>query len=327
NDPLLGFFVGWIRVLAEKFDVVEVICLGVGAYSLPSHVTVRSLGKERGFSKLRYLWRFYRFFSTGYKDAEYVFFHMGAIMNVLAFPFFILSRFSGPKFVWWKAHGHINWFGRLASVGVDEVVTSTASGYPIDTSKRRIIGQAIDTDLFTFDPAVTRDEKHVVFVGRLMPIKQLEVFVDVARALESHGYTFSVIGPVGDEAYCAGLRQSAADTNIAWLGSRTQMELVEVYQTAGVFLNTSLTHSMDKTVLEAILCGCIPLTANRAFASMLGPHGLYTKTQSAEQYQTIITGLGADPRTDIRTRLRAEVMKEHSLLTLPDRIFTVSSQI
>ena len=322
SDPILGFMVGWILELSKSFKEVHVICLQLGTHTLPSHIHVHSLGKESGANRLKYLWRFYRYFSTHVRETEYVFFHMGAVMNILAIPFFILSRFGGPTFMWWKAHGRINWVGRLASLFTDQVLTSTASGFPIDIQKRRIIGQAIDTTRFTFDPAAARKEKHVIFVGRIMPIKQLEVFIEVARQMEPRRYTFSIVGPVGDEAYYAGLQQSAADTNIEWVGPRSQSELVSVYQQSGVFLNTSLTHSMDKTVLEAILCGCIPLTANRAFRGLLGPHGLYTEQATVEQYVTMISGISTMPKAALRATLQSEVTKAHSLNTFSDRVFS-----
>ena len=44
----LGFFHEWIEALATTADQVEVIALEVGAYDLPEHVRVHSLGKESG---------------------------------------------------------------------------------------------------------------------------------------------------------------------------------------------------------------------------------------------------------------------------------------
>ena len=325
NDPILGFFHGWLLEFAKHFSEIHVICLKQGQYELPENVYVYSLGKELGVSRIRYGWRFYKYFIHIFFKVrvDIVFYHMGAIYNVLAVPFFMLRSWYQTRFLWWKAHGHINRFGRFALWFCDEVVTSTASGFPIKSKKRHIVGQAIDTTLFHIDEKIERKAKHVIYVGRIAPIKQLETFIDIARVLEPVGYTFSVAGPAYDEGYFEGLRQQAADTSIDWLGPKTQSELVGLYQQTDIFLNTSLTHSMDKTVLEAILCGCIPVTANQAFRELLEPHGLFLSSPSVHTYTTVLTGLSSSNRPEVRRALAEEVAQLHSLDTFTERVFDV----
>ena len=61
NDPVLGFFHTWIKELATKFESIEVICLEKGHFDLPQNVTVYSLGKEHGVTRLGYIKNFFRF--------------------------------------------------------------------------------------------------------------------------------------------------------------------------------------------------------------------------------------------------------------------------
>jgi glycosyltransferase involved in cell wall biosynthesis len=246
---------------------------------------------------------------------------MGAIFTILAAPFFLMRKLRGVRFLWWKAHGHINWVGRFASFFCDEVVTSTESGFPIALAKRRIVGQAIDTTRFALPQSdQERDQKHIIFVGRVASIKHIEVFITVARVLKDDGYTFSVIGPHDDTAYAETLMHSAEGLPVTFVGSKTQQELVSLYQQASILLNTSLTHSMDKTVLEAMLCGCLPITANHAFETLLSPFGLYADTQDAARYVEMIR-MNTEVPTERRAQLREEVVKVHSLDTFVDRVF------
>src|SRR5581483_12297211 len=76
NDPVLGFFHGWLREFANHFEFITVIALGVGEYELPQNVRVLSLGKESGVSKLKYLSRFYKYIWQERKNYEKVFVHM-----------------------------------------------------------------------------------------------------------------------------------------------------------------------------------------------------------------------------------------------------------
>jgi len=40
NDGVLGFVHGWLEKLADEFESIVVVCLGVGTYNLPGNVSV-----------------------------------------------------------------------------------------------------------------------------------------------------------------------------------------------------------------------------------------------------------------------------------------------
>jgi glycosyltransferase involved in cell wall biosynthesis len=333
NDPILGFFHGWIREFAQHFERIDVICLRKGEYALPAHVHVHSLGKEGGESNLKYLARFYCFFSTvffGIK-VDYVFFHMGAIYNILAFPFFIFRKIFGTKFYWWKAHGHINWVGRLALRCVNCVYTSTESGFPIATKKRVVVGQAIDTTRFTAE-GVSNDgakKNEIIFVGRITPIKRIEDLIQTVAILHEKGIvcTATIVGPIVDEAYYTKMLKLIESLQLAerirFVGTRTQEELVSLYRDARFFLNTSMTQSMDKVVLEAILCGVIPITGNKAFDALLSSYGLYLEKPTPELYAETIMNVAHSDTQKLSMKLRETVACSHSLHTFTHRVFGI----
>jgi glycosyltransferase involved in cell wall biosynthesis len=253
---------------------------------------------------------------------------MGAIYNILGAPFFFLRHIYRTKFYWWKAHGYINTMGKIALLFVDDVFTSTESGFALPSKKKHVIGQAIDTTFFTEDGEKARSRK-VIFVGRVMRVKHIETFIETAALLLRNEDTlhFEIIGPVGDEAYFAELKKKITDLGIgervAFLGPKNQEELISIYQSALIFLNTSLTHSMDKTVLEGILCGCVPVTGNRAFADLLTNEGLYIEEPTPERYAEKITQLLLGDLSPTRMRLREKVVSLHSLNTFTHRIFGI----
>ncbi len=61
NHQNLGFFVHWIRAFAVACEHVTVLANEVGTYDLPKNVTVLSMGKERGVSRL---WRYVTFLTS-----------------------------------------------------------------------------------------------------------------------------------------------------------------------------------------------------------------------------------------------------------------------
>ena len=331
NHPILGFFHGWVEEFSKHFSEVHVICLQKGEHTLPPHVYVYSLGKEDGESNLKYLYRFYKYFGKIFFSVrvDFVFFHMGAIFNIIASPFFLLRKIWGTKFYWWKAHGHINVIGKLALCFVDRVYTSTESGFSVDTPKRHVAGQAIDVGQFVMPSPSAERHAEVIFVGRIMPVKRIEDVLETAALLhEKYPHVrYTIIGPIGDEAYYETLKAQCAQNNLSdfvhFAGTKLQSELVPIYQHARVLLNTSVTHSMDKTVLEAMLCGCIPVTGNRAFAELLLVHGLYKEDCTPASYAEIISSVFDRDVSRLQEVLHEKVAQGHSLQTFPSRIFGV----
>lgn len=333
NHPILGFFVSWIREFSKNFDEVHVVALEVGIYNLPSNVTVYSLGKEDGENNLKYLWRFYLYFLKifFFTRVDYVLFHMGAIYNILAAPFFLCRHFFDTKFFWWKTHGHINWQGRLALSFVDRVYTASAESFPINTKKRHVVGHAIDVELFSPFGNIMR-EKRILFTGRLTRSKRIEVIVELAKFLKERGVEVPVriIGPVIDKDYVNSLKELVQnhelDDLVTFLPPLNQPELIKEYEAAEIFINPSNTGSIDKTVLEAMAMGAIPLTDNPAFMRMLGEFQLFTKKGDSENLLTSvlrILDLPNEVKNDLRNKLRNIVMSQHSLKTLSQRIFPV----
>jgi glycosyltransferase involved in cell wall biosynthesis len=329
NDPILGFFHEWLLEFAKHFERIDVICLRKGAYDLPPHVHVYSLGKEEGESRVKYLIRFYRFFAYVFfrVRVDYVFFHMGAIYNILAAPFFSVRYFFGTTFYWWKAHGRINRIGRFALSFVDTVYTSTESGFPVATSKKRVVGQAINECTFTLPPE-GGERNGILYVGRVTGIKRIEDLIATAGLLRDQGHPlpFTIVGPFENEAYEKQLRTQCTSLNlkewVTFLGPRTQEEIRKEYWKHSLFLNTSQTQSMDKTVLEAMLSGCVPITANVAFADLLSEEGLYVPNAIPEVYAESIVRLSGSRLTELRHRLRTLVVEKHALNTFTKRIFS-----
>lgn len=331
NHPILGFFHGWLFEFSKHFDHIDVICFEAGEHSLPSHVHIHELGKRAGKSKFVQLVTFYSHFYRAYKSQpDYVFFHMGAIMNVLAAPFYIFTKLKRSRqtvFLWWKTHGRINIIGRLALNCVDQVITATIESFPINTKKKKVVGHAVDTIQFSCN-LLEKKPTTLLYVGRVAPIKHLESFIDTAAALRAATpeTTALIIGGADDVGYLQSLTVQAQKLGLSpdvFAGTRTQAELGNEYCQAQFFLNPSRTDSMDKTVLEAMACGVVPLTANRAFKDMLEPLGLYHSENNPEWYADRIQVLLHEDTTELRQKLRAIVVEHHSIGTLTKRIFNV----
>ncbi len=331
NDPILGFFHRWIEEFAKHFEHIYVICLNKGEYSLPPNVSVYSLGKETGGNRIMYLVRFYRFFSKIFfaTKVDFVFFHMGAIYNILSAPFFLIRKLFGTKFYWWKTHGHINGMGKIASVFTDRIYTASKESFPLNVKKRIIVGHAVDTNTFNFKPAELLHTVQILCVGRISKVKNIEVVIDVARLLKAKNILFHVdiVGITIDQEYQKLLNEQIErydlTKEVIFIGPKKLPELIGHYHTGHILLNPSKTGSIDKVVLEAMSCGVVPIAPCGAYSTVLGDYRLCVKNNTAEEYVSIIENLIAkkDERYTLTGELRKDVTNNHTLETLTNRIF------
>lgn len=204
------------------------------------------------------------------------FIHMSIEWTYYLYPTF---RLLGIPVLLWYAHGVMPFRVRLAVRSATRVVTSTPEGCRIESNKVYVIGQGVDTDLFDIpDRAAERND--LVYTGRVSERKRIGLLLDVmeaiARKAPGSPIRLRVIGPAltaEDAPYEARMRERAAAKGgrAEIMGFLPQRETPPIYKTAFLHINVSRTGSMDKTVVEALACGCPVLTANEAFFDFLKP--------------------------------------------------------
>jgi glycosyltransferase involved in cell wall biosynthesis len=235
----------------------------------------------------------------------------------------------------WYAHGSVSWRVRLAHLAADRVVTSTPEGFRLPSRKLEVIGQGIDADLFR--PQGRSGEcEDVVYVGRISPRKRvdlvLESFAAACALAPGAPLRLRLAGPMlsrTDRAYQQVLRAKARELGIEarveWLGALAMPETASLYRSAFVHLNLGETGSMDKTVLEALACGCPVLTSNPAFEDLLAPRGLYLAERAPDAVARAILALRADAGAHPASALRALVVGRHDLETYVQKVLGIAA--
>ncbi len=333
DDPILGFFHGWLLEFAKHFERIDVICLREGVHTLPPHVYMHSLGKENGVNRIKYVVRFYYYFSKVFFSCrpDYVFYHMGAVYNVLGAPFFLLRRLSNTKFYWWKTHGKVKALKEtLALAFVDRVFTAGSKSFNRKTEKVVVVGHAIDTERFTKHESALHTSSSCLMVGRIVPIKKIEVALRAfTRISNKANLSLTLLGSPDSVLYEETLKQYClkhALTMVNFLGSRKQTEMPAFYAASGILLHPAYEAGFDKAVLEAMATGVIPLTSIPSFEPILRPYGLFVAPEDDMGYADAImriVRMTEDERETLRNVLRAIVVSKHSVTTIPSRIFGV----
>jgi glycosyltransferase involved in cell wall biosynthesis len=175
----------------------------------------------------------------------------------------------------------------------------------------------------------------VVSVGRIAPVKRIEVLIDAVELLrEEAKFALKIIGEAApiDRDYaqrlCEAVSARKLDDQIAFAGAVNHAQVVGEYQAADVMVNTSRTGSIDKAVLEAMACGLPVITSNEAFQSMLLPWGdlLYVPPDAPEKLADRLRRLqkmSLEERAALGDHLRQLVIKEHSLARLIRQLIAI----
>lgn len=331
DDPVLGFFVGWIREFARRSDHVTILCLREGRHDMWNTVTVIPLqSRRRVFRALQVIGESWR------RRTEYdaVFVHMNPeYLDVSGW----LWRLMHKKVVLWYMHKSTSWTLRLAMPFVDVIATASKESFRLASEKVRITGHGIETDRAPA-PHVPSPNGVVrlITAGRIAQVKHVDLIIHAYCALKQRGgrvslRVFGAPACAQDESYRASLDAMLADEGETpkdiLVGPVPHNALSRYRAEADYFISASDTGSIDKAVLSAAFDGVIPLASSEAYTDFFGSHAhllQYQKGDAQALADRILTLMGADEseRANIRTELHDRVVREHSLTSLIDTLMT-----
>ena len=328
NDQLLGFFIEWLKRLAQKFDKLIVLCLEKGEFNLPENVEVISLGKNKGHSKIRQLFTLYSLLFTRRHNYDAVFIHMNPIWVVLGGP---LWKLFNKKIFFWYTHKAVTPKLRLAERFANVIFTASKESFRLPSKKVIVTGHGIDTQLFKPDHLrlnLKKDQRFnlsILSVGRIAPVKNYETLIDAAKILKDGGVDFSVtmVGEAAldsDARYLMSLKLKIKslklEENFNFVGKINHKDLLRYYQTHDVFIHLSKTGSLDKTILEAMACGMRVLSSNDSSMAFLPGNLIFIEDDPLELASKILTVKDSAIDPD----LRHYVVQNHNLDILIDKI-------
>ncbi len=334
DDDLLGFSLDWIAAMAARLERLDVIALEARPADLPRNVRVFSLGKEKGHGRLRRLLASQRALARTMSRADFLLCHMMPVYTLVSAP---VCRLKGKPLLLWYTHQHVDLKLKAAVALADLVFTAVDESLGVATAKKRVVGHGVDAARFRPGaPADREGPLTVLSVGRLSPVKRLEVLIEAAAKLKEQGrldrFRFLVVGgePRPEQrAYAdrikARIAQAGLDGAFEFRGRTPYREVAEVYRRADVFVSTQESRGLDKAVLEAMASGLPTVVANQSFEPLLGEAAddlLFPADRPAELAARLVD-LAERPgrvRRELGLRLRERVVAEHELGRLMDRI-------
>ncbi|TSC80406.1 MAG: hypothetical protein G01um101425_60 [Candidatus Peregrinibacteria bacterium Gr01-1014_25] len=317
-----AFGILWANAFAARGYDVHVICLedrtaaGQGALGdITPRFTVHSLGKEHGTGRIRQVLRFWSLIITLRYDR--VFIHMSPVWYALGWWWWLLRGI--PVYLWYTHYKMqpgvrlFGWFGR-------RFFCATAQSLPqYRTSPKKIItGHGIDLAFWPKRPNVSSNPNSLLVVHRLSRSKRLELILYALTLLP--GFTVDIYGIDAEADYAAAMRSLAGNLGVdgraVFHGTIPMKKLPAIYTRHRLILNMA-SETIDKTMLEAMTCGCYPVTT-KANAQAIGLPAA-PADDTPEAIAAFVESASASPPLPADA-LYAIVVERHSLGRLLDQM-------
>ncbi|MBP9748622.1 glycosyltransferase [Patescibacteria group bacterium] len=311
DDQNLGFFHAWIVAAAARAHTVTVLAQRVGRHALPSNVTVHIMGPGTKWKRyVRLWWRCVR----EMPNHDAVFCHMAPEYALIVGP---IARLHFRRIGLWYVHKSVTRRLRWALRLVNVVFTASSESFRVASTKVRIVGHGIPTDLFT--PGLHPPEPtpfRLLAIGRVARAKGLHVVFAALAEARRRGMVdvrLTVVGepflPI-DHAYLEELHALEKVLDIAscidWRGSVSYADLPELYREHHALLHASETGSVDKVVLEALAAGLMVFSSSEAFTALLPARFRFEKGNATMLADALLANRPLGPDGEACERVRTE---------------------
>ncbi len=334
HDPILGFFHRWIEEFAAHYEKVTVICLYKGEYALPHNVEVVSLGKERGVPKIEYLIQFYRLIWLRRNEYTHVFVHMNPVYVVLGG---VMWRLLRKKIALWYTHKSVDAKLTIAEKLVHHIFTASKESFRLPSRKVVVTGHAIDVEAYASVGHEEGATLRLTVIGRISPAKRIDVFIKTIAELTKRGVAVegTIVGEGAtreDVSYVEAMKSLAkelgSEDHVHFVGAVTHEKIKHHLARTDIFLHTSETGSMDKSVLEALACGVPVLSSSEAFKGILIQNDSFLNSKDstviADQVLAFVHRTPEEKEKN-KTRMKEYVFATHSLRHTMKKIVGVLS--
>lgn len=256
----------WVEAFMRRGFDVTVLCLEkniddmnrvLGRAGHPSFEIV-SMEKEKGAGKAMQIMNFLKEISS--RKYDRVFIHMTPVWGMVGAPVWVMRR--TPVYLWYT-HYKMQAGLRILGFYAKRMFCATPQSLPQyeGSSKKVVVGHGIDLSFWPQRKNIAIDPKRLLVVHRLSRSKRLEIVINAFKLLPE-GYKLDIYGMDAEKDYADEMRKMASTLefpDIRFKGSAALKDLPGIYVKHRLILNMA-SETIDKTMLEAMTCGCYPVT-------------------------------------------------------------------
>lgn len=261
-----AFTVQWVNAFRAKGYEVVVLCLEwrpedirkVLGEDADLSFEVHSMGKENGAGKFGQILTFLKLITTLQYDC--VFIHMTPVWGLFGAPVWITRHV--PVYLWYTHYKMqiglrlLGWYGK-------RLFCATPQSLPQyhHSPKKVVVGHGIDLSFWPQRTCCVAYPYRLLAVHRLSRSKRLEITLKALQLLPE--YTLDVYGMEAEKDYVTELKDLVRELHLServtFKGSVPVTMLPFIY-TQYHFIVNMASETIDKTMLEAMTCGCYPIT-------------------------------------------------------------------
>lgn len=309
--------------LSQYFESVDVFTIEIPKTALPANMKVFYLPWKTNSRLKNIITIFTKLYPFLMKNrGAIVFAHMTDVHSALISP---LTWILKTRHVLWYAHAVTSKYLLFSSLFVSAIVSSTpgSCNLKVNRDKIKFINQGISREDFPFFQRSFVEFKNILYYGRLDKSKNIDMFCDLMRLLESQSNVFilDVFGKpsnLDSERFMQKVREEISfkllPNTVNFFGQIERRKIPLVAQNYDIFLNL-FSGSLDKTLIEATFMGLPVVTWNQEYCSQFGTWSLLPADNSLNFIAAEIQSLKSQSTVELQAeiyRRRREAIDKHS---------------
>ncbi len=325
DDIEVGYLHRWVEELAKHTKHIEVLCAHEGYHTLPEHVHVRSLGREKNAKFIkrtrRLLWHLFVMLFKG----DTVLIHGNLTYPIIMGPLWRLMR---KRVGVWYEDGDVSTKLAIAQPFLTHIFTPTSEALHMGGDKKQVVGHGIDVEMFRPLARPKHDGTFRIVTGGHMSVNKDYATLIRATALLSESidtpFSVTIVGAAkpGSETYTKEMQTlvhsyGLGDT-IIFRGPMKNADVVKLYRESDLYLSLYQLGRIEKSLVEATLTALPVVTSNEAFQEFAGDYNSFVffepgdETALADRIQHVMK-MTNDARRTLGLSFRQIAVREHSI--------------
>lgn len=343
NSKVFGFMLRWVEEFAKRYDKVTLFCLYEGENDIEKrfpNVKLYTLGKSSQPSRWRYVLKFLKYTWQFRNEYDTIFVHQNKEYVLLSG---LIWKILGKKVYLWSNHYMGNILTDIAGMFCNKVFYTSKFSYTAEFNNGVQMPVGVDVKNFLESQyfvkykngELKKENGSILFLARLSPSKFPDIILKALGVLESLGKTFTMRF-VGDpdkdrfpnfEQEIKNISNNLKFKNkVEFVGGVLSSETTKYYLESQIYINIAKSGMLDKTIFEAVLCDCLPLTTSVDFNDMVGPL-VGDKLKVEQNSQTSLEDklqwaldLSNEERLEMVGKIKNYVLQNHTLEILANRL-------
>ena len=317
DSTVLASNFDWVEAFAKRFKKVTVFTTQLGRIKDIPNVKIIQVGGKSNVGRLKAVFRLiFGFLMVSMKKEEkYIFYHMSHKPAVILG---FLYKFLHCRQVMWYSHSKKSLGLVLASKFVDNIVSTNLETFPLKNQKFVSVGHGIKISKFEYSKGsnlISKDLSRFVAIGRVVPIKNIEKMIE---ALQNQNATLTLIGELSDQQYYENLQIQAFSYGVTLehVAPVVQELLPQILHQYSFAINCT-PKSVDKAILEAAICGLIPISENKAVLDSTGMNKYWKEKNinfpSIKEQVVFLLSLKNYEVEELSSKIKLETIKNNDL--------------